>query len=190
MLDAKYQKITDNKSKAQVLAFLYANQERGFSARAVERATGTRAASAYLPIFVKLGLLRQYSNKGQKFYIFDKKNHDWPDIKSSLSRQYKKLKIGDDSFLKYLRRVPSLKAAVLSGVFCDNPGLECDLVLVGKISKRTLEQIVKTAEKEIGQEINYALFPEHEYKMRKDTFDRFMKDIFDNAHFIAVDKVK
>ncbi|MBU6447316.1 hypothetical protein KGQ24_00555 [Patescibacteria group bacterium] len=190
MLDAKYQKISDNKAKAQTLAFFYANQERGFTARAVEKAAGTRAASGYLPMFVKLGLLHQYTNKGQKFYIFNKRNADWADIKNSISRQYKKLKAGDDALSKYLRRVPSVKAAVLSGVFCANPGLECDLVLVGKISKKTLENIVKTAEKEIGQEINYALFNEHEYKMRKDTFDRFMKDIFDNVHFVAVDKVK
>ncbi len=190
MLAEQYQKATDNKIKAQALLFFFSNQERGFASSEVQKAVGSRAAAAHLPVFAKLGLLGEYSRKGQKFYFFNKKNDQWPEIKSAISRQYKKLRVGDDQLVKYLRRVPSIKAAVFTGVFCAKPDLECDLVLSGKISKRTLEQIIKTAEKAINQEINYALFSEDEYKVRKDTFDRFMKDIFDNAHFIAVDKVK
>jgi hypothetical protein len=41
----------------------------------------------------------------------------------------------------------------------------------------------------MGQEINYSIMTEDEFKLRRDTFDRFIKDIFDYRHLVVVDNL-
>ena len=41
----------------------------------------------------------------------------------------------------------------------------------------------------MGQEINYSIMTEKEFLLRRDTFDRFIKDIFDYPHLTIVDSL-
>jgi hypothetical protein len=42
----------------------------------------------------------------------------------------------------------------------------------------------------MDQEINYSIMTEQEFKERKGTFDRFIKDIFDYKHLVVCDNLK
>jgi hypothetical protein len=42
----------------------------------------------------------------------------------------------------------------------------------------------------MGQEINYSIMSEGEFKQRRDTFDKFIKDIFDYKHIVVSDNLK
>jgi hypothetical protein len=42
----------------------------------------------------------------------------------------------------------------------------------------------------MGQELNYSIMSEEEFINRRDTFDRFIKDIFDYPHLVILDKIR
>ena len=64
-----------------------------------------------------------------------------------------------------------------------------DLLLVGKINLTKLAGFLKATEKLMGQEINYSVMTVEEFLLRRDTFDRFIKDIFDYRHLVVVDEL-
>ena len=97
-------------------------------------------------------------------------------------------KFHQDQLVATLKRIRGLRTAVLSGLFTAQPQLECDVLLVGKISQNSLEKFSRGAEKLMGQEINYAVMDPQEYEYRRNTFDRFTKDIFENEHLVLIDK--
>ncbi len=39
----------------------------------------------------------------------------------------------------------------------------------------------------MGQEINYSVMTVEEFLLRRDTFDKFIKDVFDYRHLVVVD---
>lgn len=184
----QYQEFFENKIKAKIIAFFLNNQHRAFYAGELEKKLSSRSLGPHLSALVKSGFLLTFVKKGQRYFILNKKNVGLPDIKSFAAKKLKTVRKPEDELLKVLRRIPSLKAAILCGVFQGHPEQQCDLVLAGDLSKRTMDNLVSTVEKMIGQELNYALFDLKEYEYRKNIFDRFMKDIFDNQHFVVLEK--
>jgi hypothetical protein len=66
--------------------------------------------------------------------------------------------------------------------------LPVDLLLVGKVSLNKLEKFLATTKKLTNNEINYSIMTREEFELRRDTFDRFIKDIFDYPHIVVYDK--
>ena len=77
----------------------------------------------------------------------------------------------------------------MSGIFCGHQNLPVDILLVGKINLNKLSDFLKAAEKMMGQEINYSVMSVKEFVQRRETFDRFIKDIFDYRHLVVVDEL-
>jgi hypothetical protein len=60
---------------------------------------------------------------------------------------------------------------------------------VGKINLSKLSDFLKAAEKMMGQEINYSVMTVEEFLQRRDTFDKFIKDVFDYRHLVVTDEL-
>jgi hypothetical protein len=82
-----------------------------------------------------------------------------------------------------------VKAAFLSGVFTGYPNLPVDILLVGKVSLKKLDRFLNDQESWFGQEINYSIMSPEEFVLRRDTFDRFIRDIFDYRYITLVEKL-
>ena len=83
-----------------------------------------------------------------------------------------------------------MRAAFLSGIFCGQPGLPVDLLLVGRVNLNKLSDFLHSAEKMMGQEINYSVMTVDEFLLRRDTFDKFIKEILDYPRWVVVDELK
>ncbi|HRY62601.1 MAG TPA: hypothetical protein P5056_02445 [Candidatus Paceibacterota bacterium] len=96
---------------------------------------------------------------------------------------------GDD-LAKKMRGIGKVKLVVTSGIFMDNENSPADLLVVGdSIKRKTLSNIIKTIESEIGREIRYSVLDTEDFKYRMTVYDRFVREIMDLPHNKIIDKL-
>ncbi len=119
------------------------------------------------------------SNKEEElFYQVNSNSGLIKNIKTELQKTNNVLSSTIDPLLAGIKTTGSYKQIVLSGIFVMQPNLPVDILLVGKHNNKLGDFITKYSEL-VNTEINYTVMSQQEFQDRKDTFDRFIKDIFD-----------
>jgi hypothetical protein len=92
-------------------------------------------------------------------------------------------RIDRNDLMKRLKPAGKIKLLVIAGVFIKDPDSRADMLIVGDNLKiKTLGNIVRTLESEIGKELKYAVFTSEEFKYRANMYDKLVCDIFEFAH--------
>ncbi len=180
--------IVNSSSESVVLSFFLAAPQRSFSVLEVSRRLSMPKSKAThaLNRLSQAGPLSSFSKKAKKYYIINQKYKLLPPIKEYLLKNGPKYT--DELFLA-IGRLGEIKAAFLSGIFAGYSNLPVDLLLVGKVNLRKLDEFLKAAYKLMGQDINYSIMTVEEFELRRDTFDRFIRDIFDYRHVVVFDNL-
>lgn len=136
---------------------------------------------------MKMDFLIVSEKKKSKYYQVNKRFPLFPDLLNMLrkNKTYPK-----DLLAAAAVRVGECKLIAFSGLFAGKPRMEADVLFVGRVSPRKLEQFLKLAEKFAEQEVSYAVFTTSEYDYRRMMNDRFIKNILENEPVIVVDKTK
>lgn len=182
--------ILESKSESVILAFFLAAPPRSFSVPEISkrlRQPHLKAARSLNRLAGPSGPLKSFSKKGKKYYLLNQKYQLLPEIKNSLIKYFPKYQ---DELFSAIRRLGDIRAAFLSGIFSGMPELPVDVLLVGKVNLTKLDQFLKGAQKMMGQEINYSIMTPQEFELRRNTFDRFIRDIFDYRHLVVCDDLK
>ena len=182
------EEIVDSKADSAILSFFLSAPERSFSVLEVSKRLKLpylRAAHSMGKLSLS-GPLKSFSKKAKRYYLINPKYKLLPEMKSFWNKQGPKYQ--DELFLA-IRRLGEIKAAFLSGIFCAHPTLPVDILLVGRVNLRKLSDFIKAAEKMMGQDINYSIMSVEEFVQRRDTFDKFIKDIFDYRHITVLDNL-
>lgn len=179
-------KILESKSKTNLLNFFMSSNERSFYIGELGKTVGGRNLHFDLNYFVRQGIVSSFIHKGRRYYHKNRKSSVYEQARS---RKIKFSKRYGDELLKFLKGISGLKLAVLSGLFTGELRLPVDVLFVGALSRRVLEKFAFLSEKIAGQEINYAVLSADEFDYRKNVYDRFVKDIFENEHVVIVDKI-
>lgn len=181
--------IIESKAGSSILSFFLTAPERSFSVTEVSRRLNIPYLKAAhgLNELVGIGALKSFLKKGKKYYLVNAKYRLLPEIKSFWIKSGPKYQ---DELFAAIKRLGDIKAAFLSGLFCGHPSLPVDILLVGRVNLNKLADFLKAAEKMMGQEINYSIMSVEEFLQRRDTFDRFIKDIFDYRHLVVVDELR
>lgn len=135
--------------------------------------------------FLDDSMIRQFVQDRAKLYIINHKHKLLPEIRASLVKNQKPY---EDELFSAIQKLGEVKAAFLSGVLTAQEQLPVDLLLVGKISLTKLDTFLKQCKAMLGIDLNYSIMTPDEFQMRRDTFDRFIKDVFDYPHLVVVDK--
>jgi hypothetical protein len=180
--------ILDSDQASEILAFLLLAPARSFSLKELAKRLkySERTLSNILHEFVEDSMVKQFSRGNAKLYIINLKHKLLPEIKASLARNQKPY---EDELFSAIIKLGEVKAAFLSGAFAGQPQLPVDLLLVGKISLTKLDTFLNQCKTMLGIDINYSIMTPDEFLLRVNTFDRFIKDIFDYHHVVVVDKV-
>lgn len=179
--------IIDSKTESAALSFFLAAPPRAFSipelARRLRMSPG-QAASA-LNKLSQNSLVKAFGKRGKKYYLINQRNPLLPDMREKFGRTpaYK------DELFAAVKGLGQIRAAFLSGLFTGQPNLPVDLLLVGRINLKKLADFLKAAQRMMGQEINYSIMTAREFQLRRDTFDKFIKDIFDYPHIVVCDNL-
>lgn len=183
------EEIIDSKTDSTLLSFFLAAPARSFSIFELSgRLKLPHAAAAHsLNKLVTYGPLAAFSKKGKRYYLLNQKYKLLPQIKTYWLKSGGKYQ---DELFSAIKKLGEVKAAFLSGIFSGHPELPVDLLLVGKINLNKLADFLKAVEKMMQQEINYSVMSVEEFVLRRDTFDKFIKDIFDYPHLVVVDTLQ
>jgi len=94
------------------------------------------------------------------------------------------------NLLKRLSRVGRLKLVVVSGIFTNNNESRVDLLIVGdNLKKRSIQNVIKNIESEVGKELRYATFETADFNYRLSVYDKLIRDIIDFPHERLLDKL-
>ena len=201
-MDQVLEKLFGSVQKARILRLFLQNPDAFFSLQEVRGMVKLRTPTARAEIakLRKLGIIgeksvqREFpSRRGRKPRI-KKVTVYFADPSFPLFRELhdlvRKGSITSRNIL--LRRIKSLgrvKLAVASGIFIGNELSRTDLLLVGDtITKRKIENLIRSVESDVGKTIKYTVMETPEFKYRMDMYDRFLRDILEYPHEKLIDK--
>lgn len=182
------QDIIDSKHGSDLLSFFLMAPARTYSAEEL-----SKRLKFSKPVLAKalhelqtLSMIRQIVVGRNNYYIVSHKHKLLPDVRKSLIKNQKPYE--DELFLA-VKKLGDVQAAFLSGLFTGHPELPVDILIVGKINLNKLSQFLEACKKMMGKDMNYSIMTPEEFRLRRDTFDRFIKDVFDYDHLVIIDKV-
>lgn len=178
--------ILESNPESSILSFLLLAPVRSFSVRELSERLGVPEQKLAIALggMSKLGQLKSVSRAGKKYYILNEKYKLFPEIKASLLKNRSSY---EDELFGVIKKLGEVRSAFLSGLFTGYPELPVDILLVGTVNASKLQQFVKGCELMMEQEINYSVMSVEEFMLRRDTFDRFLKDVFDYPHIVVFD---
>ncbi|MEK7618474.1 MAG: hypothetical protein AAB410_05010 [Patescibacteria group bacterium] len=182
-----YDEIINSRTLSQATAVFLNFPPRSFpinEAGGILRVSIGRAAHI-LNRLTALGLMRGFSKHGKKFFYLNTQ-HELPAW--ARNKILKGRKKAEDKLSADLKKL-GVKAVFLSGVFTGYSTLPVDLLLVGRVDLKKLDSFLVKWQSIMGVELNYSLMSENEYLSRRDTFDKFIKDIFDHRVVAVVDRL-
>ena len=130
------------------------------------------------------GYVREIVRKKQCYYLVRDQNPLLAEVQKDLLKHYRPY---EDELVPAVKKIGDIQSVFLSGVFVGNPDLPVDILIVGVADEEKLQKFLENCTKLMGQEINYSVMSPEEFKVRRNTFDRFIKDIFDYRHVVLFD---
>ncbi len=122
-----------------------------------------------------------------KYYQVNRRFPLYPEL-VNLLRKVKR--VPPDLLSRRAARFSDCRVVALTGIFVGKPRIETDLLFVGKIAPKKLEQFLKLAERFAGQPVSFTIFTPHEFEYRQVLNDRFVKNVLENNPVLAIDKLK
>ncbi|KKT37617.1 MAG: putative transcriptional regulator [Parcubacteria group bacterium GW2011_GWA1_44_13] len=95
-----------------------------------------------------------------------------------------------DEIVRRFKDVGKIKFLAISGIFIDEPEARVDVLIVGDdLKKRSIENVLRTIEAEIGHELSYGALETSEFLYRVSVYDKFVRDVLDGRHDTVIDKI-
>jgi len=173
--------ILSSKTKSQLLSFFILNPHRYFSAEEIRQQVGARNLKDDLVFMLKHDFILGDTRRSRRYYALNKDAFIEPKLKTELIKGSKKFQ---DALTKEIKKMRGFEQAIYTGFLKGYHKQVCDLLLVGEFTQKAIDKFEKTTQKIVGDEIDYAILSKEEFEYRKNIFDRFVKDIFENEHFV------
>jgi hypothetical protein len=94
------------------------------------------------------------------------------------------------SLLDKLTKLGKIDFLALTGIFVGQKSpFKTDMLIVGRINRKKLADLLKIFEIEFGYEINYTVMTSEEFQYRKEITDKFLYEILESKKIIVVDKI-
>lgn len=180
----------NSKLKKRLLNIFFRFPKRSFSIfelRELARGSSPLVSGA-LREFQKAEVVVAAARGNRRFFRVNPHFRFYDELEDAISDPEMEL---DDNVKNLIREVPELKLAIMSGIFALQPQLSLDLLLVGEnVDRQKLAKVLGDIEKLIGQEVNYTLMDPEEYQYRLMMNDRFVRDVLDYPHMVAVNTLR
>jgi DNA-binding HxlR family transcriptional regulator len=181
--------LLSSKPKSKLINLFLAHPQRSFSATELRISTGISSGflKKTLRELSKMEFVTVMEKKKHKYYQVNRHFALYPELINML-RKNKTYPV--DELARAAVRVGECKLIAFTGVFAGKPRIETDILFVGRISPRKLDQFLRLAEKFAEQEVNYSVFTSSEFEYRQIMNDRFVKNILENDPAMILNKTK
>jgi len=122
----------------------------------------------------------------QKYYQSNHKFVLYPELKSIVEKSQFLL---NKKFANSLKKAGKVHYLALTGRFVGDENVPTDIIIVGKLKKKSIERIIKNFEKTIAREINFTIFDKEEFNYRRSVADRFLYSILDSEKIVMIDEI-
>lgn len=93
-----------------------------------------------------------------------------------------------EQYLSAISGIAALRVAILSGILVKGSTSPVDVLLVGTLPAAKVKAAMAIIEKLEGREINYSVMPYEDFYYRLSVRDRFITEILNSKHTVAIDK--
>lgn len=139
-----------------------------------------------LGVLVAIGILRKKSGKEAGYQVEKKFLHFEP-LKVFMRTT---TDVSDTAILASLKKAGTVKLVVLSGLFTGALESKIDMLIVGdRLDEKPLATAIHALEAELGRELRYACFTTEQFKYRLGVYDRLLRDLFDYANRVILDRI-
>ncbi len=179
------QQILASKTKSALLGFFLTKSERFYSENELRKQVSGRNLQEDLEFLTKHDFIIKVTRKKISYYALNRKAFLEPNLRGELAKEGKHFQ---DLLAKEIAKLRGLELGVFTGIFHGYAHLPSDILLVGKFTDKAIDSFERTTQKLLGQELAFTVLLPEEFQYRKNIFDRFIKDIFENKHSIVEKK--
>jgi hypothetical protein len=119
----------------------------------------------------------------KKYYIA---NEECPFFEEMRGMIKKMAILSNQTLVKELQEAGTLNLLLLSGKFIDNTDVASDILVVGDISEKKLQEAMQHLESQLAREVNYTYMPKDEFLYRLEVKDRFLVSLLQTDKVIMV----
>ncbi len=182
-----FEQFCNSEIKARLIKFFIYNGAQFYHSADIARQLGlpTRVTRGDLLKLLDAGFVK--SRSSQLFSV----NSKFPYFNELKALVLKFPAVSDETIAKEALKAGKVKLLIVAGLFINSPRSRVDMVVVGdKISDKKFARFMRFIESSVGREIHYVLMSIHEFKYRRDMFDRFVLDVLDFPHKKLINKLK
>jgi predicted transcriptional regulator len=189
-----FDQLFGSKTRVKLLSLFLNNPERPFYVREITRKIDEQINSVRreLSNMLSIGIIKSDKSDNKLYYQANKKYQYYPELQKIFSTIPIKSKVlketkEEDQIAAKLRTTGSVHLAFLTGTFVREPYVSIDMLVVGDVNRARVGKVVGELEKELGREINYAIFTTEDFQYRLDLNDRFLLTVMDAKRISIID---
>ena len=175
-----------SKNQLLLLKLFYTNPEKSFYMQEIGRILQKKPGvfQRTLNALTETGLLSSEHRAHARYFKANTSHSLYPELKKIIAKT-----IGAEGTLrKFFARLKEVKAALLYGSFAkgkEHLNSDIDVLIVGNpsVENRLVREIPKL-EKGLQREINYKLYSETEYRLKKSKNDPFLQEILTDRKIV------
>ena len=125
-------------------------------------------------------------NKEIRFQV----NLSFPLLPELHSLVLKSIIFWEQKLVKKIKSLGKVDYLAFTGFFTDTNHTPTDILIVGRLNKKRLAQVMRRFQIELRIPVRYTLLSKNEYEYRMDITDRFLYDIIESKKIVVVDEMK
>ncbi len=182
-----------SKTRVKLLNLFLNNPGKSFYVREITRLVDEQINSVRreLANMVDVGVI-QSDNLDNKLYYSANVNYEYIEPLSAIfaddKKSSKKKPTSKGSpWTRVAEKITGIKLAIAAGKLASGSGSPVDLLLVGDITEKTVNSLIRKIEKTESKEINYTVMSFDNFYYRLSVRDQFIMDIVNSKHSVLVD---
>lgn len=195
----KLEQLFGSKTRARLIALFLQYPDQAFFVREITRKIDAQLNSVRreLKNLMDLGIVVEKTGKGltkkgiplsekKKYYQAEESSLLFDDLRSLFQKIQILLK---NNFVQEIDSKGVISYFAFTGRFVNRTDVPTDIILVGDIKQRPLENLIAEFEKEMGHEVNFTLMPREEFLYRRQVADRFLSSIIESDKIVMIDRL-
>ena len=180
-------KLTKSKTREKILQFFFADAEKKYYLRQLERILDLPVANIRRELLSlkKSGLFKREKMGNQVYYFVNKESPIFEEFKKIVSKT-----IGVEGLLKKeLKKIVKIKLAFIYGSFAkekEDSFSDIDLMIIGSPDEDELISKISKLESQFAREINYNIFSVEDFKKGLAKGEVFLKEILKNQKIFII----
>lgn len=190
MIDALF----GSKTRVKLLHLFLNNPGKAFYVREITRLIDEQINSVRreLANMLEVGIITSNNTDNKLYYEINQRYEFYVPFRAIFADQkvssVKSVKTPDDNTLeKAIKKLPGARVALAGGVLVEGSFSGVDLLLVGDIPKKKVDEVVAMIEQSEGRELTYSTLSYDDFYYRLSVRDRFITSILSSKHEVLID---